>query len=147
MFRTICGYLLSGFSLFSFAKYLELLIYSPSMCTMTPTLCEHTTPGPSPWGALPWSRFNIVWHFSVSSTDISLSLSPIEDIFELRIPRLQITRGLDKLTSPPTSVDHPSLENQRQREDPHKKILRKEIKRWWECVSDHMDHIVCSTSL
>ncbi len=53
MFRTVYGHLLSRISLFSFAKYLELLIYSPSMCTMTPTLCEHTTPGPSAWSALP----------------------------------------------------------------------------------------------
>ena len=142
MFHAVYGHLLSRISLFSFAKYLELLVYSPSMCTMTPTLCEHTTPGPSAWSALPWSRFNIVWHFSVSSTDISLALSPIEDIFELRIPRLQITRGLDKPTPPPTSIDHPSLENQLQREDAQKKALRKEIKRWWECVSDHMDNIV-----
>ncbi|KAJ7172306.1 hypothetical protein C8R46DRAFT_1085479 [Mycena filopes] len=132
-----------GAYLFSFAKFLEVLIYSPAVCTLTPALCEHTSPSPprppiSPTARstatssgstyttsttstsstttynpnknakptpvdppqLPTSRFNIVRHFAVVRKDkrepghtVSFRISAIEDdIFELRVPRLQITR-------------------------------------------------------
>ena len=128
---------ISFLSLFSFAKYLELLIYSPALCKLTPTLCEHTT---SPAGAdsLPSSRFNIIRHFSTVSGDVSFALSKIQAIFELRVPRLQITRGLEKF-SPVTNTSKKEDANM---DGAHKKALRREIRKWWEGISDHIDKIV-----
>lgn len=128
-------------SLFSYAKYLELLIYSPLPCTLTPSLCEHTTPPPAPWSSLPSSRFNIVRHFTTSSVDISFSLSPNEEVFELRIPRLQIIRGVDVAASPFANVKL-SLNAADEDLSNKKTELRRQIRKWWEDVSDHMDKIV-----
>ncbi|KAF8151494.1 hypothetical protein B0H34DRAFT_131326 [Crassisporium funariophilum] len=129
-----------GTFLHSFAKFLELLIYSPALCTLTPSLCEHTTPPTGPWSTLPVSRLNIVRHFSTASSDVSFALSTIEDIFELRVPRLQITRGVEKSSPPPTSAG--SKEERTPLEElASKRILRREIKKWWEGVADHVDKI------
>jgi len=126
--------------LFSYAKYLELLIYSPLVCSLTPPLCEHTTPPTSPWPTLPSSRFNIVRHFTTASADISISLSPVEEIFELRAPRLQIIRGVDKAPLPFTKVEVPVTADGDQSIE--RKELRRQIRTWWEGVSDHLDKIV-----
>lgn len=128
-------------SLFSFAKFLELLLYSPSICNLTPQLCKHTSTPPSVSGSgLPASRLNIIRHFSIASIDITISLSTIEDIFEIRVPRLQIIRGTERVTPPSTSsgiVDRSSGS-----ESSQKRMLRKEIRNWWQGVSEHIDKIV-----
>ena len=77
-------------SLFSFAKFLELLVYSPTICTLNSFLCDHTTP---PSLDLPATRLNIIRHFSTTSSNVSFALSTTEDTFELKVPRLQIMRG------------------------------------------------------
>jgi 1-phosphatidylinositol-3-phosphate 5-kinase len=104
---------------------------------LTPTLCEHTT-SPAGAGSLPSSRFNIIRHFSTASGDISFTLSKIQAIFELRVPRLQITRGLEKFSP----VTNPSKKEDVDMDGAHKKALRREIRRWWEGISDHIDKIV-----
>lgn len=128
-------------SLFSYAKYLELLIYSPLICALTPPLCEHTTPPPPPWNSLPSSRLNVVRHFTTDTADISFALSTI-DVFELRVPRLQIIQGVDN-SSPFNSIGTTNLTDAMD----EKRALRMEIRKWWEGVSDHMDrtvrHIFC----
>ena len=81
-------------SLFSFGKFLEALIYSPKLAALSSPLCEHTTPPPStsssPQNALPESRFNIVRHFSHAGYVLSFAISPVKEVFEVRVPRLQI---------------------------------------------------------
>lgn len=65
---------------------------------------------------------------------------PLEDIFEIRVPRLQIVRGAgdrsarNSLTKDDRDIEHSSEEE--------KKLLRREIKTWWEAVADHMDRLV-----
>ncbi|KAE9404217.1 hypothetical protein BT96DRAFT_935786 [Gymnopus androsaceus JB14] len=142
-----------GAYLFSFAKYLELLIYSPLVCVLESGsgLCEHTKPrSPSTSTSnLPPERFNIVRHFSASSsaTDsqnytVSFRTDPVEDIFELRVPRLQIAYRGDNKGSASASQSTSrislvvALRILPSNED---KKLRREIKAWWEGVADHMD--------
>lgn len=142
---------LTFFSLFSFAKYLELLIYSPALCTLSPRLCEHTTPPPSPWPAddsPPRSRFNIIRHFvcAGSKLEIKFRVSLAPALFELRVPRLQVMRGrfgdsgaqrVSFANVRRNSTDRKSFESIEE-----KRILRTEIKRWFESISDHMDKLV-----
>lgn len=145
-------------SLFSFAKFLELLIYSPLICTIIPSLCTHTNPSPKPSASspsssssdgrlsLPNSRFNIVRHFSFKSHTVSFTISPVEDIFELRIPRLQITRGTngaDKLTDKDKVGDLTLMQRVSHEGDVEKRELRKEINGWWQGVAEHLDKLVC----
>ncbi|KAJ7249724.1 hypothetical protein B0H12DRAFT_1121540 [Mycena haematopus] len=152
-----------GTYLFSYAKFLEVLIYSRAICTLTPALCEHTSPpldtrvsgATDDAPPLPTARFNIVRHFVVNGHAVSFTLSPMEDVFEIRVPRLQITRkGGDKsvrssIASATTSVSKDTTTaststatvSQPQPVDEEKRALRREIKAWWEGVADHMDKL------
>ncbi|KAJ6632234.1 hypothetical protein B0H10DRAFT_2206622 [Mycena sp. CBHHK59/15] len=143
-----------GTYLFSYAKFLELLVYSPAICNLTPVLCEHTTPSletqiPSSSSSsfsdappLPASRLNIVRHFSSQGQTVSFTLSVIEDVFELRVPRLQITRKSgDKSARASMAKEETKVPGQVEEE---KRVLRREIKAWWEGVADHMDKLETS---
>ena len=114
-------------------------MYSPTISNLKSFLCDHTTPPSENSPDLPASRLNIVRHFSAASVDVSFTLSAIEDIFELKVPRLQIVRDTEK-----ASVPHTPLVNKERSEDEArpKKELRREIKKWWEGVADHIDKIV-----
>ncbi|KAI0299986.1 hypothetical protein B0F90DRAFT_1810525 [Multifurca ochricompacta] len=113
-----------GTYLFSFAKFLELLLYSSSICNLSHPPCTHMSAS-SPSTPLPASRFNIIRHFSYKSYRVSFTLSPIDDIFELQLPRLQFTKG-------DGAVDDTDTE---------KKELRQEIKHWWQAVAEHLDKV------
>jgi 1-phosphatidylinositol-3-phosphate 5-kinase len=135
-------------SLFSWGKFLETLIYSSAILAITPALCEHTTPPPRPWlpseMPLPASRLNIVRLFSSSSWTMSVSLSTKEDVFELRVPRLQIVRYpvRDKASeSSPSHAEGQALDGSNNEE---KKVLRREIVSWWQSVAEHIDKLVSS---
>ncbi|KAJ3812441.1 hypothetical protein F5876DRAFT_37385 [Lentinula aff. lateritia] len=159
---SICGAetkkneLSEGAYLFSFAKYLEVLIYSPLLCKLSPRLCEHTDPSSTTSSStsstrsissnLPPQRFNIIRHFSASSEyTVSFKIDPVKDIFELRMPRLQISNrrvqegDSDTLGFVSTLSHKGEMEHHASKEDEQKKKLRREIKAWWEGVADHMD--------
>jgi 1-phosphatidylinositol-3-phosphate 5-kinase len=97
---------------------------------------------------------------------VSFALSPIDDIFELRVPRLQITRKTgDKALAAATgdkgaenksvrssiakseisSLDSASvgdsIRDGTKGVDEERRALRREIKAWWEGVADHMDKL------
>ncbi|KAF5373740.1 hypothetical protein D9758_000701 [Tetrapyrgos nigripes] len=189
----------NGAYLSSFAKYLELLVYSPLLARISTSLCEHTnapgdlpptssssvsspttsttsTPNPSQLRTgtkLPEERFRIIRHFSTVSQGcsegkkfvVSFSLSPVTEVFELRLPRLKVCKDKDhpvSMSSTPTPSNPASRINSMASEvsawsamsstsgvsgmgqdgstDPEEKTkLRKEIKRWWEGVNDHLD--------
>lgn len=136
-------------SLFSFAKFLELLCYSPTLCTLTPSLCDHTTPSSSTQSTsnptLPASRLEIVRNFSYQLYTVTVDLSAIDDVFELRVPKLQIlrTNGSSNNSERPNSAskDIPLDDTSG---DEEKKALRREIKSWWQGVADHIDKLVSS---
>ena len=115
-------------------------MYSPTISTLKSFLCDHTTPPSENSTDLPASRLNIVRHFSTASVDVSFALSTIEDIFELKVPRLQIVRDATEKAN----VPHAPLGKKEVSEDEArpKKELRREIKKWWEGVADHIDKIV-----
>jgi 1-phosphatidylinositol-3-phosphate 5-kinase len=164
-------------SLYSYAKYLELLIYSSSLYALSPDLCEHTIPPSSPPNSplqpeaqpesqkpststtipkhmptLPQNHTNLIRHFSISKATVSFSISRVEDIFDLKVPRLQIRFGGS------ASADDDNLyDDERERirirmkgkakeedeEDEKKKALRGEIRNWFQGVFDHLKKLVC----
>jgi 1-phosphatidylinositol-3-phosphate 5-kinase len=125
-------------SLFSFAKFLELLLYSSALHHTNSPLCEHTSP-PGPEDSLPTSRFNVIRHFSLQSCIISVSLSEV-DVFEIQSPRLQILRSGERGSS---DVVPPATESKTEaNHDGERRVLRHEIKSFWEGVSDHLDKLV-----
>lgn len=129
-------------SLLSFAKFLELLVYSPSLCSISPPLCEHTTLPPRPWQAsdtpIPQTRLNIIRHFSYAGRVMSISLSQVEDVYEIRVPRLQIVRPrFDKLDDGHADSDLATMD--RVAFDGDRRALRREIMQFWQSLSEQMD--------
>ncbi|KAI0824412.1 hypothetical protein BC628DRAFT_1379436 [Trametes gibbosa] len=129
-----------GTYLFSFAKYLELLIYSPAIHALQPTLCEHTVFPLKPWGPadlpVPQVRYNILRSFSHKGRIVTFVLSEVKDIFEVTVPRLQILRR-KKLAD--GQSEQPKVPPASPAGD--RRALRKEIMRWWQGLSDHMDQL------
>ncbi|CAK5277872.1 unnamed protein product, partial [Mycena citricolor] len=119
-----------GAYLYSFGKFIEVLVYSPAICTITPALCPHTTPESRGTSAssssLPASRLCIVRHFRYKTHVVSFSLSVVDETFDLRVPQLQITREKDAVGK----VEDKASE---------KEVLRKEINEWWTHIADQMD--------
>ncbi|KAK7035354.1 hypothetical protein VNI00_011885 [Paramarasmius palmivorus] len=107
---------------------------------------ESSQPFPSSEDSgLPESRFNIVRHFSNRTHTVSFSIDKVDDVFELRVPRVQIVRGMSVLGGH-SGASHESTINTmgdgseiEQLEAAEKKKLRREIKAWWEGVADHID--------
>ncbi|KAJ7440325.1 hypothetical protein B0H11DRAFT_2292992 [Mycena galericulata] len=137
-----------GTFLFSWAKFLELLVYSPAVAALAAPLCAHTdlststfsststdssmTPTPSTARTsvstasatstptrpqpppptsdkdkqveLPPARLNLVRHFAPKGKGyaVRIALSALDDVFELRVPRLQIVRRGGVPTGPLT---------------------------------------------
>ena len=128
----------------SFGKYLELLVYSPALCAVSPRLCEHTTvAAKSKDTPLPNTRFNILRKFACRARTVTFSLSTVEDIFELKVPRLQIIRRrqLEK-GSEKDSSSAPTSPIKVTSSDDDRRILRKEIMRWWQGLSERIDQLV-----
>ncbi|KAI9453676.1 hypothetical protein F5148DRAFT_459148 [Russula earlei] len=124
-----------GTYLFSFAKFLELLLYSSTICTLSYPLCTHTSPS-SPSTSLPASRFNIIRHFSFKSHQVSFTLSPVDEIFDLRMPRLQFTKGGWMEKTPLATVSNTPIDDATLKTE-----LRQEIKHWWQAVAEHLDKV------
>ena len=141
-------------SLYSFGKYLELLLYSPALCSISPWLCEHTTPPPHPWptgNSPPTSRFNIVRIFEFGKREVRFRTSLSPTLFDVRIPLLQILRGRyseSSLSKSAKLANKISISTRKSDDSDDEKIaLRKEIKQWWQGVSDHLDKLVCYSEL
>ena len=137
-------------SLVSFAKFLELLVYSPAIHTLSPHLCEHTTFPEKPWAPadtpIPRARFDIMRHFSHKGRVVTMTLADVREVFEVHVPRLQILRrkaGEKKPVQDSTSasVQHPAPLGSSVLGESHK-VLRREIMRWWQGLSDRMDQLV-----
>lgn len=74
---------------------------------------------------------------------VSMSLSTIEDIFELRVPRLQVQRVGEKVSRATTETSEVSVEEEAIEDE--KRALRREIRQWWQGVADHIDYLVGSS--
>jgi 1-phosphatidylinositol-3-phosphate 5-kinase len=106
-----------------------MLVYSPLLVQLDTRVCEHVTPLSDE--TAPGMRYNVVRLFGHGGRHVSFSLSPVEDVFELELPRFQIHTGA--LSKPVKSADT---------EDENKRVLRGEIKAWWQAIGDHLDELV-----
>ncbi|KAI0738229.1 hypothetical protein C8Q80DRAFT_1292532 [Daedaleopsis nitida] len=132
-----------GTYMFSFAKYLELLVYSTAIHNLNPSLCEHTAFPAKPWSGsnspIPQSRFNIIRRFSHQGFSVTLTLAEIKEVFEVRVPRLQILkRRAEK--KPQDSAEQKVSKFAIPPGDAHR-ALRREIMKWWQGMSEHMDQL------
>lgn len=56
------------------------------------------------------------------------------------MPRLQIVRGNGgRLSRDPVATQTEKVNTEAEEE---RRVLRREIKRWWEAIADHMDKLV-----
>jgi 1-phosphatidylinositol-3-phosphate 5-kinase len=75
-------------------------------------------------------------HFAYKTYRVSFTLFPVHDVFDLRMPRLQFTKGGWMEKPPPTTASNTMVD------DADKKELRQEIKYWWQAVAEHLDKVV-----
>ncbi|KAF7799169.1 hypothetical protein EIP86_010400 [Pleurotus ostreatoroseus] len=83
---------------------------------------------------------NVIRCFSFRGRVISFSLSPLEDVYDVRVPRLQIIKSRPNEKEKPGEIyaPHPaqlaSLEADR-------RMLRREIMEFWQGLSEHIDKL------
>ncbi|KAI0071370.1 hypothetical protein K474DRAFT_1669074 [Panus rudis PR-1116 ss-1] len=132
-----------GTYLMSFAKYLELLIYSPKIFHLGNPICEHTSFPPRPREAAdtpyPRTRFNIVRNFSYRGKQLSLTIFPVEDVYEVRVPRLQLVRGRASDKNEDAQIS--AVPERFVTPDDDRRQLRREIMRFWQGLSEHIDEL------
>ncbi|PFH47220.1 hypothetical protein AMATHDRAFT_68153 [Amanita thiersii Skay4041] len=132
-----------GSYLLSFAKFLELIVYSPSFHYLTPTICEHTARiSGSPSSTPSSTRCNVIRHFATSTCVVVFSQLEVKDVYELQLPRLQMSRSGEKPIHPLSEEGN----NSEEQYDEDRSVLRRQIKTWWESVSDHLDKIESALS-
>jgi 1-phosphatidylinositol-3-phosphate 5-kinase len=68
-----------------------------------------------------------------------LTLTPVEEVFELRVPRLQIIRAYGSEKAPDDAIEE-ETDHSVEPEDP-KRTLRREIGAWWQGVGEHIDKL------
>ena len=106
--------------------------------------CGHTKAPPSDVEeSVPRSRLALVRRFAYRNHVVSFSVSQIHDLFELRLPRLQITRGPNHsaMSSVPSGSAISSASG-REMHSEEKRVQWKEIKSWWQSIADHLDMLV-----
>jgi 1-phosphatidylinositol-3-phosphate 5-kinase len=140
------------------------------------SLSSPTTPTSFRPTKLPEERLNIVRHFATVSQGlgeketgkdnkfiVSFSLSPVREVFELRVPRLKVCKDKDHAVASSTSLNTSSrnsiasevsavsstsglsgMGEDENNDAAEKRKLRKEIKAWWEGMADRLDVLVCS---
>lgn len=113
----------SASSLFSLAKFLELLIYSPSISRLDSPLCSHTTS----------SRHTIVRYFSHGGWMVAFETSEVQDVYEVKVPKVRMLRA--PIRNSNTGVDLTADERVRSE-------LRLQITRFWKCIKDYLDELV-----
>lgn len=143
-------FLITNNSLMSFAKYFELLLYSPILCRLSTELCTHTAPAASSaTGDLPASRFNITRHFSIGSRVLNINTSQTPAVYELRLPPLHIARSFDNDSSAlklKQEKDGDMSENVVEGVE-ERRVLRREMKVWWQILAEHIDKLVRMNTL
>ena len=68
---------------------------------------------------------------------ICFTISSIDNVYNVQVPRLQLVKGSDSAISAQML-----FQNKNVNAEEDKRILKKEIKLWWQSVSDHMDALV-----
>ncbi|KAG8839645.1 hypothetical protein FRC18_009575 [Serendipita sp. 400] len=123
----------NGAWLFSLGKFLELLSYSPNIIRLSNPPCEHTKLNSSSEQDLARCRLNIVHHFAYNGFMLTFSTSPVHDVYEVRIPRVQITKGRALASQQQGGTIRDTWQKQEQDK------LRLEIALWWKGVKQHMN--------
>lgn len=124
------------------------MVYSPLLSRIEPSICEHTRSPKSQIqspdvksSTLSPSRFNIVRHFAYHSKVLEFTLEALDNVFEIRVPRLQIVKphALNSVRNALALNDVVASEDEIEEE---KTVLRREIRNWWAVVADHLDILV-----
>ncbi|KAG9084747.1 hypothetical protein FRC07_013562, partial [Ceratobasidium sp. 392] len=111
----------NGGYLFSLAKFLELLIYSPTIASLSPSLCSHTRS----------SKHAIVRHFSHSGWTVAFETSDVRDVYEVKVPKVRMLRTIKR-------VDH---QLEAVADDRVKNELRLQVTTFWRGVKDYLDEL------
>ncbi|KDN36345.1 hypothetical protein RSAG8_10912, partial [Rhizoctonia solani AG-8 WAC10335] len=111
----------AGGFLFSLAKFLELLIYSPNISSLDTPICAHTTS----------SRHAILRYFSHAGWMLAFETSEVRDVYEVKVPKVRMLRTpVRALHGVDIAMDD------RVRSD-----LRLQITGFWKGVKDYLNEL------
>ncbi|EKM74879.1 hypothetical protein AGABI1DRAFT_80588 [Agaricus bisporus var. burnettii JB137-S8] len=132
-----------GTFLFSYAKFLEVLIYSSSIYGLSPDLWTSKY-----MPTVPQNRTNLIRYFGISNATVSFSISRVEDIFELKVPRLQIHFGGGSAGDDDDNDVNDRMKfrtrgkvMEEEEESQKKEILRSEIRNWYKGIFNHLSKL------
>ncbi|CAE6434585.1 unnamed protein product [Rhizoctonia solani] len=111
----------AGAFLFSLAKFLELLIYSPNISSLDTSICPHTAS----------SRHAIVRHFSHSGWMMTFETSEVRDVYEVKVPKVRMLRTPMR-TGPGADIAT---------DDRVRSELRLQITAFWKGIKDYLDEL------
>ncbi|EJD38332.1 hypothetical protein AURDEDRAFT_116536 [Auricularia subglabra TFB-10046 SS5] len=119
--------------LYSFGKFLEMLAYSKTFSTIPLSLCEHTSLDVGHQSKPP-SRHSILRHFARDGLVVTFATASMTEVFDLRVPRLQIIH--DKIDPRELDVTVTGAEL-----DPEQEEVRDEIRVWWDGLRIHLQEL------
>ncbi|CAE6510846.1 unnamed protein product [Rhizoctonia solani] len=112
----------SGGFLFSLAKFLELLIYSPNISSLDTLICPHTAS----------SRHTIIRHFSHGGWMLAFETSEVRDVYEVKVPKVRMLR---------TPVRAGQVGNDIATDERVRSELRLQITEFWKGIKDYLDEL------
>lgn len=121
-------------SMYSFGKFLELLAYSKTFRAVPMSLCSHTSMMTTNGSSIP-DRHSILRHFSRGSHVVTFATAPVTEVYEVRVPRLQIVMDKDTWRDQDITITGIEL-------DPEQEQVRQEIRSWWNGLRNHLQKLV-----
>ncbi|CAE6459289.1 unnamed protein product [Rhizoctonia solani] len=111
----------AGAFLFSLAKFLELLIYSPNISSLDTPICAHTTASPHA----------IVRYFSHGGWMLAFETTEVRDVYEVKVPKVRMLR-----TPMRTGQGVELAMDERVRSE-----LRLQITGFWKGIKDYLNEL------
>ena len=135
-------------SLLSFGKFLELLVYSHSFHIITPQLCEHAGPTMGSRADAAPSRpgLNVARHFAYRTHQITFTLSVVEEIYNVEVPRVQFVYGArvsgeTKPIAGTATVPSQCTVSPEPETSDAKRMLKREMRTWWHTLSERIENL------
>ncbi|KZV98909.1 hypothetical protein EXIGLDRAFT_641161 [Exidia glandulosa HHB12029] len=119
--------------MYSFGKFLELLAYSKTFGAIPLALCSHTSLMGSNESSTP-DRHAILRHVSREDLVVTFATAPVSEVYDVRVPRLQIVMDKDTWRDQEATITGVELE-------PEQEAVRQEIKAWWAGLRTHLEKL------
>jgi 1-phosphatidylinositol-3-phosphate 5-kinase len=123
-------------------------VYSQSFHAITPPLCDHTGPTEGEADVTPsHPGLIIARHFAYRTHRITFTLSLVEGIYNIEVPRVQFVHGARvseeaKLISGSSTLSSQCATSVEPEPKDVRRTLKREMRTWWHTLSERIDNLV-----